>query len=145
MDAWNHEGSSSLAVDLSVKRGLVTTGSPPPGHPLSLLGPCLARQDGPTSWFEHRKHTRSEQITLLWESSDGEPTTRNLLFVWRGRAEPEKDARGRKRYETDDRNGFHALRHYRECSAPEGDAADDPPQRCSATVRSRRRPTTTPT
>jgi hypothetical protein len=49
---------------------------------------------------------------LLWESSDGEPTTRNLLFVRRGPAEPQKDARGRKRYETDDRNGFHALRHY---------------------------------
>ncbi|WP_435110544.1 tyrosine-type recombinase/integrase [Nocardiopsis synnemataformans] len=76
-----------------------------------------------------------QPYTLPWEKPDGKPHTVKLLFRWtddlhiRARShsetlwkpvlvqvgvipEPERDKRGRLRYETDRKQGMHQLRHY---------------------------------
>jgi integrase len=88
---------------------------------------------------EHIDKHGTHPITLPWERIDGEPVTHNLIFVWTGpryglthlrsrlynelvwrpalshaklAPPPAVDARGRRKYSNNPRDGMHALRHY---------------------------------
>lgn len=83
----------------------------------------------------YAKTYKPRPYSLPWEKINGKVATHNILFRWsddkhlRARlynelvwrpglvkaglaAEPEKDARGRRRYVNDRRDGMHALRHF---------------------------------
>jgi integrase len=87
----------------------------------------------------HAREVGTHDVTLPWETADGEPATFNLMFVWHGKhngitsldarlynelvwrpalvyaglaPEPTVDLRGRQRYGNSPRDGMHALRHF---------------------------------